>query len=149
MTHAAVVPRSCRLNDVMSRDRNRHCRPCLNAGRTLRRASSFTVSGLKSRLAATSLLLSRLSSRSGMMSELRTAGLANTSFWYQASPDRSRMYCSPAPRDPDIRHLELQALPPVPETQAGGEHHVELVPGDDPPVAGPECNGRDRPAILA
>src|SRR5438876_426459 len=59
--HAAVVPRSCRLKEAMSRLRKRHCRPFLNAGRTLLRASSFTVSGLQSRISATSLLFSKMS----------------------------------------------------------------------------------------
>src|ERR1700733_5213136 len=37
---AALIPRpSWRLADVMSRFRNRHCRPFLNAGRILRRAN--------------------------------------------------------------------------------------------------------------
>src|SRR5262249_49758031 len=62
--HAAVTPRSCRLNDAMSRRRNRHCRPFLMPGRMLLRAYSFTVSGLRSRMRATSLLLSSASSRS-------------------------------------------------------------------------------------
>ena len=31
---AAVAPRSCRLNDAISRLRKRHCRPCLKAGKS-------------------------------------------------------------------------------------------------------------------
>src|SRR4030095_10670205 len=64
--HAAVLPRSSRLKEVMSRRRNRHWRPRLNAGRTLLRASSFTVSGLRSSISATSLLFNSMSSLSSM-----------------------------------------------------------------------------------
>src|SRR5262249_21708195 len=61
---AAVTPRSWRLNDEMSRRRKRHWRPFLKAGRMLLRAYSFTLSGLKSRMRATSLLLRMPSSLS-------------------------------------------------------------------------------------
>src|ERR1700687_171461 len=48
----------------MSRLRNRHCRPFLKAGRMLLRAYSLTVSGLRSRISATSVLFRIASSRS-------------------------------------------------------------------------------------
>jgi len=73
---AALTPRSWRFTDAISRLRKRHCRPFLKAGIMLRRANSFTVSGLKSRRKATSRELSKTSSLSAIFqSKRRLSGL--------------------------------------------------------------------------
>src|SRR5262249_8296333 len=92
--HAAVVPRSSRLKDMMSRRRNRHCRPRLNAGKTLLRASSLTVSGLRSSISATSLLFNSMSSLSCMLRPTRHATTMGRSRAMDGGQGRTFPQCS-------------------------------------------------------
>src|SRR5581483_4946295 len=118
--HAAVVPRSCRLKEVMSRFRKRHWRPFLKAGRMLLRASSLTVSGLQSRISATSLLFSKLSSASSIRAPWRSGTL----FWYQggAFPSRNgkfrcvlgRLSHFDARGRSEVDHLDIETIDALP-----------------------------------